>query len=272
MLDSIDRAARRLSIGGSDAKIIMGDDYKALLQLWKEKRGETSPQDYSRNLVVQLGNATEDLTAQWFEYEHPELTLAHRQTSMTHDKYRWMSCTLDGIVAPDGDVFEGKFMLPWSFDLEAAVQKHWWQLQHNMFVAKAKKAWLSIVTGGGQYHCKEVMASAVDQAVLRETEQKFWFAVEEGLEPVLAGAEAPTIAKPATKIVNMRKSNAWAQYAAIYLNTHDAHSEHEDAKKNLKALVPEDAKEAKGHRVRAKKSKSGSITFEPYEEEEEVDA
>jgi hypothetical protein len=46
---------RRYFIGGSDARIIMGDDEAALLRLWREKRGEVEPEDLSGNLVVQLG-------------------------------------------------------------------------------------------------------------------------------------------------------------------------------------------------------------------------
>ncbi len=50
---------RRTFIGGSDARIIMGDDEPAFLRLWREKRGEAEPEDLSDNLVVQLGVATE---------------------------------------------------------------------------------------------------------------------------------------------------------------------------------------------------------------------
>lgn len=271
-MDSIDRAARRLCIGGSDAKTIMGDDHKALMQLWREKRGEAQPEDFSRNLVVQLGNATEDLNARWFEYEHPNLTLAMRQKSMLHPKHKFMGATLDGIVAPDGDVFEGKFMLPWSFDLEAAIQKHYWQLQHNMMVADAKRAFLSIITGGGQYHCAEVAADSIAQASLQHAEQLFWWCVEEGLEPKLVGAEAPSVAKVPTKIVNMRKSNAWAEQASIYLTTKPDYERHCESKDSLKALMPPDAKEARGHGICAKRDKRGSVRFEEFEEEEIVDA
>src|SRR5580704_2777721 len=52
---------RRRFIGGSDARIIMGEDEGALVRLWREKRGETEPEDLSANLLVQLGSATEDL-------------------------------------------------------------------------------------------------------------------------------------------------------------------------------------------------------------------
>jgi predicted phage-related endonuclease len=52
---------RRYFIGGSDARIIMGDDEAALHRLWREKRGEVEPEDLSGNLIVQLGVATETL-------------------------------------------------------------------------------------------------------------------------------------------------------------------------------------------------------------------
>src|SRR5262249_51379406 len=156
----------------------MGDDHGALIQLWKEKRGEAAPEDFSRNLVVQLGNATEDLNAQWFEQEHPGLLITNRQFATTHEKFPFIGCTLDGIVACGaGGIFEGKFMLPWNFDENAALQKHYWQLQHNMMVTKSKRAFLSIITGGGKYCCIEVTASAADQALLLDAERKFWFCV-----------------------------------------------------------------------------------------------
>ena len=62
-----DSATRRYFIGGSDARIIMGDDEQALIRLWRQKRGEIEPEDLSGNLLVQLGLATEDLNRRWYE-------------------------------------------------------------------------------------------------------------------------------------------------------------------------------------------------------------
>jgi hypothetical protein len=45
----------------------MGNDETALLRLWREKRGEVEPEDLSRNLIVQLGRATEELNRRWYE-------------------------------------------------------------------------------------------------------------------------------------------------------------------------------------------------------------
>jgi hypothetical protein len=58
---------RRSFIGGSDARIIMGDDEAALLRLWREKRGEVEPEGLSGNLIVQLGLVTEPLIRTWYE-------------------------------------------------------------------------------------------------------------------------------------------------------------------------------------------------------------
>jgi hypothetical protein len=66
----------------------------------------------------------------------------------------------------------------------------------------------------------------------------------------------------AIKIVDMAASNSWAEFAATYRETRPSFLEHEAAKSELKKLVPEDEKEAIGHGVRAKRSKSGAISFD----------
>jgi hypothetical protein len=63
----------------------------------------------------------------------------------------------------------------------------------------------------------------------------------------------------------MSGSNAWAEFANLYRLTRAAALDHDRAKCELKALVPDDAKEASGHGVRAKRSKSGAISFEMLE-------
>jgi hypothetical protein len=51
----------------------------------------------------------------------------------------------------------------------------------------------------------------------------------------------------------MVTSNSWAEVAASYLRTREAHGEHELAKAELKKLVPEDAKEAVGHGIEVRR-------------------
>ena len=117
----------------------MGPDEDALIRLWREKRGEVEPQDFSDNLAVQLGVATEPLNRSWYE-RNTGRTIRDIQFWVRHPINRWMAATLDGMVHETDAVFEAKFMLPWSFSEEAAAEKHMAQLQHNMWVVNSKSA------------------------------------------------------------------------------------------------------------------------------------
>ena len=169
---SIATRDRRQFVGGSDARIIMGKDEKALLRLWREKRGEEAPPDLSAVLIVQLGLVTEDLNRRWYE-----LNSGHRvsdvQRHATHRTIPWMAATLDGLVKETGAVFEAKFMLPWSFSEEAAAEKHMAQLQHNMLVAGTKKSVLSIINGGGKWVELSIEADPIYQTILIAAEKAF---------------------------------------------------------------------------------------------------
>src|SRR6516225_2272891 len=119
---------RRQFIGGSDARIIMGENEAALLRLWREKRGEAEPEDLSGNLVVQLGAVTEELNRSWYE-RNTGRRVADVQRQVKHSAIPWMAATLDGIVEGAHAVFEAKFMLPWSFSEETAAEKYMAQVQ-----------------------------------------------------------------------------------------------------------------------------------------------
>lgn len=257
---------RRAFIGGSDARIIMGDDQDDLIRLWREKRGELAPQDFSHNLIVQLGTVTEELNRSWYQRASSQ-TIKDVQMRIRHPVHRWMAATLDGVVAETGAIFEAKFMLPWAFTEEAAADKHMAQLQHNMWVIAARAAVLSIITGGGKWVEITVHADPLYQHLLLTAEKKFWRCVQSGEPPVLFNIEPPRPRLAAVKVVDMTSSNLWADCAAIYLRTRDAFGDHELAKSELKKLMPEDAKEAFGHGLRAKRSKAGAISFDPVEME-----
>jgi predicted phage-related endonuclease len=255
---------RRYFVGGSDARIIMGNDEAALLRLWQEKRGEIGPQDLSSNLVVQLGLATEDLNRRWYESNTGQV-LTDVQRQIRHPVLRWMAATLDGRVEATGAVFEAKFMLPWSFSEEVAAEKYMPQLQHNMWVVAARSAVLSVITGGGKWVEITTHADPLYQHLIVTAERKFWRCVESGEPPRLFGVEPPKPRIEAVRVVDMSASNSWAEFADLFRNTRQAFMDHERSKAELKALMPEDAKEATGHGIRAKRSKSGAVSFDLVE-------
>ena len=159
-------------------------------------------------------------------------------------------------------------MLPWTFSEEAAAEKHMAQLQHNMWVVDSRSAVLSIITGGGKWVEMTIPADPLYQHLLLTAEKKFWRCVRDWRAPspvrgraaaatdrggpdrrheriqLLGGIRRPSFAGPGRPIWNTKR-----------------------AKAELKKLVPEDAKEAIGHGVRAKRSKSGAISFDLHEPE-----
>jgi predicted phage-related endonuclease len=255
------RANRQTFIGGSDARIVMGSDEAALLRLWREKRGEVEQEDLSNNLLVQLGLATEELNRRWYEANTRQV-VTDVQQHVRHPVIQWMGATLDGRVEATGAVFEAKFMLPWSFSEEAAAEKYMAQLQHNMWVVASRAAVLSVVTGGGKWVEIKTHADPLYQHLVVTAERKFWRCVESGEPPRLFGVEPPRPRIEAVRIVDMSASNSWAECAVVFRTTRAAFLEHEKAKVELKGLMPEDAKEAIGHGVRAKRSKSGAVSFD----------
>ena len=260
-------ADRRYFIGGSDARIIMGNDEAALLSLWRQKRGETEPEDLSSNLMVQLGLATENLNRRWYEANTGQV-IVDIQRHVRHPALHWMAATLDGRIQGSDAVFEAKFMLPWSFSEEAAAEKYMPQLQHNMWVVAARTAVLSVITGGGKWVEIATHADPLYQHLIVTAERKFWRCVESGEPPRLFGVEPPKTRVESVRVVDMSGSNSWAEFAGLFRNTRQAFLEHERSKTELKALMPEDAKEAIGHGIRAKRSKSGAVSFDLLANEE----
>jgi hypothetical protein len=261
------RPDRRQFIGGSDARIIMSYDEAELIQLWKEKRGEADPEDLSGNLAVQLGVATEQLNRIWYE-RNTERTVTDVHRWVQHPVHRYLAATLDGFVNALDAVFEAKFMLPWSFSEEAAAEKHMAQLQHNMWVTNARSAALSIITGGGKWIEITIPVDALYQHFLITAERRFWRCVQTGETPRPYGIEPPRPRVEAVRVVDMSGSNSWAEFAGLFCATRSAFLDHERAKSELKALMPEDAKEASGHGVRAKRSKSGAVSLDLLAKEE----
>ena len=231
------------------------------LRLWREKRGEVEPEDLSGNLIVQLGVVTEDLNRRWYEANTGQV-ITDIQRRLRHPVLRWMAATLDGRVEGSGAVFEAKFMLPWSFSEEAAAEKYMPQLQHNMWVVASK---IGGAVGdhrrrqmGRDHHpCRSALPAPHRH---RRAEVLALRRDRRAAAPVRRRAAAA--ADRGDPHRRYERSNAWAEFAGIFARTRAAHLEHEQAKAELKSLMPEDAKEAIGHGVRAKRSKSGAVSFD----------
>ena len=181
---------------------------------------------------------------------------------MKHSAIPWMAATLDGIVEGSEAVFEAKFMLPWSFSEEAAAEKYMAQLQHNMWVTHLRSSVLSIITGGGKWVEITIPMDPLYLSVLVQAEKKFWRCVAIGRAAPSDQCRSAAATDRGHPHRRYELVEFLGRVPALFRNTHEAFLDHERAKSELKALMPEDAKEAIGHGVRAKRSKSGAVSFD----------
>ena len=265
-LSAEQRVIRRDFIGGSDANAIMGGDEKKLLQLWREKRGEAEPEDLSDILAVQMGSFTEPLNAAWFE-KNTGYVVTDRGVALrdARNKARpYMACTLDGLVHVDDSgaaagVFEAKHCGTRSTDAEIFA-RYVPQLTHNCLVAGQRRAWLSCFKGNGDWVMFEYELDDAYAERLLAAEDAFWLAVLDGEQPCAVEPE-PTPKPVGVVEYDMSGSNAWASLAGEYLETKLAADRHEGARKELKALVPDDASKCFGHGIIIKRDKRGALRF-----------
>ena len=216
----------------------------------------------SGNLIVQLGVVTEDLNRRWYEAKTGQV-ITDVQRRIRHPALRWMAATLDGRVQGSEAVFEAKFMLPWSFSEEAAAEKYMPQLQHNMWVVAAR---IGRALG---HHRRRQMGRDQDPrrsalpAPHRHRRAEILALCGERRAPCpVRGrtAEAPDRGGSHRRYEHFQCLGGIRRRSSCAPGT--AHLEHEQAKAELKSLVPDDAQQAIGHGVRAKRSKSGAISFD----------
>jgi hypothetical protein len=189
-----------------------------------------------RNLVVQLGVATQALNRSWYE-RNAGHAISDVQRWVQHPVRRFLAATLDGFVRDLNAVFEAKFMLPWSFSEEAAAEKHMAQLQHNMWVTNARSAALSIITAGGKWVEMTIPADSLYQHFLITAERRFWRCVQTGETPRPYGIEPPQPRIEAVRVVDMSGSNSSAEFAGLFCTTRSAFLDHERAKAELKVVL-----------------------------------
>ena len=257
-LSQADAANRQNAIGGSDANIILSGDADKILHLWREKRGEAEPEDLSSSLAVMLGCWTESFNRQWFEKLSGE-TVREVGRSLTCPTHNWRRCTLDGAVESSGAVWEAKHTSAFARS-EDVLERYMPQLQHNMAVAGAERAILSVIVGNHKYEMIEIASDWLYQLELLDAEEEFWRCVQTGREPV------PIDPPPPPRPVGVREiclegNNAWASAAHDWITNREAAKAHASATSLIKSLIEEDVARAFGHGIEAKRSKSGAITI-----------
>ena len=258
VLGSVGRAERRSFLGGSDANIILSGDAERLMRLWREKRGEAEPEDLSNVLAVMLGCWTEAFNRQWYEMLSGEKVRGVGER-LVCSRHPWRRCTLDGLVERSGAIWEAKHTSAFA-KRDEVLERYMPQLQHNMAVAGADRAILSVIFGNHKYEMIEIASDWLYQLELLEAEEEFWDCVVSGREPVPA-APPPTPRPIGTRELCLAGNNSWASAAHDWLANRDAAKAHASAVTLIKSLIDDDVARAFGHGIEAKRSRSGAITI-----------
>ena len=249
---------RRKFIGGSDANIIMSGNPEMITKLWREKRGESEPEDLSDVMPVAIGSATEAVNVEFFE-RRTGRKVTCRGAERLSLYCKWGACTLDGLTDNEETVFEAKTVSAFS-NSEEILKRYYPQLTHNMLVCGLQKAVLSVIYGNGhKFEKYEVKLDPVYADELFAAEEVFWEAVQFGDPPVPFDPPAPQV--DIKRIVDMTGNNEWASAASDWLENFEASKKFDKARSEIKALLEPDAAVTFGHNVVAKRSKTGVVTI-----------
>ena len=249
-------AKRREVIGGSDTNKIMAGEWR---DLWAVKTGRKKGDDLSNVLAVQMGSWTEALNRAWFE-KQTGLTVKTVDDHLVHGTVDYMGGNLDGVIDVLGqpEVFEAKHTNA-GMNVDKAVSRYYAQLQHLMILIGADTAYLSCFFGNSKWDHATVKFDREYAEVLLEWEAEFWGYVQRDEEPEDREGFGVKIDTSTLKKVDMNGNNEWGSAADAYLKTIVPAQDHEDAKKELKALVAAAVGEAHGHGIRIKRSTNSSL-------------
>lgn len=255
-MDAAFHEFRKAGVGGSDANILASGDAEKIEALRLEKRGEKDPPNFDEILPVQIGNATEELNAQWCARKKG-FQIIDRGKQVISQKFEWHRCSLDGIAmtSPINSVWEAKHVGD-RFTMEDIVQRYTAQCQHNMSVTGLHSCILSVFFGNQRWQAEAIPFDPFYMDDLLEIEERFWDAVINDKPYVAKKIDLPP---PELVPVSMVGNNAWANAAGIWITNAEAAKNHEAAEEDLRKMVPENASRAFGHGVEISRQRDGKL-------------
>lgn len=208
--------ARKNGIGGSDVASIMGlNKYSSPLNVWLVKTGREESPDLSDNQAVEWGNRLEDVVADKFADEHPELQVRRRNATIVSIKRPWAFANIDRWVT-DGKgnvgILEVKTVgMRRAADWDNGVPLYYLtQVTHYMSVTGYQYAWVAVLIGGQEFREYFIERDEQDIQAINEAVDTFWRDfVETDTAPALIGNDPEANAllsqhsDPSTELIAM---------------------------------------------------------------------
>jgi len=258
MLNAAQIAARTGKLGSSDIGKLMGGNAQDIHTLWLEKTLQKIPDDLSDVWPVQLGVATEQLNLDWYE-RRARQSISRRGDVVSHVRYDWAICTLDGWIDELQCPIECKHVGGREPFDPVIIARYQPQMQWQMEITGADQCAFSVIMGTAEPIVDFIQRDADYAGILLERGAQFIKHVRNNTPPV----ELPAVPAPidATAIYDMQGNNEFANQAAIWLDLRDSAAAYDDAAKILKSMVPPDAKRCFGYGVQITRNRLGHLSL-----------
>lgn len=254
---------RSKSIGGSDALKIMRGDWT---DLWLEKTGQKESDDLSSVFPVQLGIVTEDFNIDWFAKDMG-ITIPDRQVQYERTEYGIpLRATLDAEFVLNGKKHALECKHTYEMNtLNKQIDNYMPQLQLYMYMAEIDSIYFSNIFGNRRYeYCKVSWDKEYFERMMVYIKE-FWQCVTTKTPPPMA-VNIPSITLDHIALDDMiarcaDTDNMFIDQAHQFIETIEAHTLHEAAKKTLKAMVADNEREVYSQPLTIKRSKNRSLRF-----------
>lgn len=242
---------------------LMTGDADEINALWEEMVGTRDPEDLSSNWAAQLGLQTEELNLDWYSIKTGNAVI--RRGDVVH-KDDWAAATLDGWDMIEGMVVEAKHVGGYE-PPDTIIARYQPQLHWTMFVTGTKRIALSVIYGAKEPVVEIIEWDEAYGSLLIERAKAFMTYVMSFTRPFkkFEPIEPPTVPEMVVDMRETPQANQWADLATTWLENVDAGKKADAAEKELKGLVPADAKTAHGFGVVIKRNKAGSLSLRKEE-------
>jgi len=259
MLTTEQRKARSGRIGGTTANTLMSGDERRIYNEFLRIIGDPSYQeeDLSNNWPVQFGSYIEKFALDWYQKQSGD-PLTMRGKPVVHPQRSYVGVTLDSVCVPKSLVIDCK--APGAHRrLDDVISRNVPQLVLQRACTGTQNAALLIVHGGSEPELYPVSWDEAYEKQLWEVVDQFWNCVitltpPNGFQPIAAPVRA-------LKIYEMDGRNDWGSEAAVWLENYKSAKLAMKSEKNLKAMVPADAKIAQGNGVTISRYRSGRMSL-----------
>lgn len=238
--------------------LLAGDEAK-IMREWQRlvDAPDYEPEDLSASWPVAFGSWIEPFALDWHQAKTGR-ALTRRGEVVTHPEMGHVACTLDAYRADDCCVIDCKAPGMWR-KLDDVRAHYTPQMVVQRACVGAECAALLVVHGGSEPTECPIEWDAEYEAAVWSRIAWFWNCVQELVAPVAVAPVAAPV--PPVKTYDMAGSNAWSVQAGAWLAHRDAAKAFTAAEKELKALVPADAKRAHGAGIECKRAKNGAVTI-----------